>query len=400
MQGDTGGPLSGIRVIDLADVEGAYATRLLAGLGADVIKVEPPGGHRTRELPPFAGDTSLWFAYFGAGKRSVVTDLGQPTGREQLRQLIGTADIVVESWAPGELARRGIDHSHLRQRHPGLIWVALSPFGQTGPCRNWKSTDLLAWASSGVLRATGFPDQAPVNPGGPADIALHLASLQAVCAVLLALRARRTAGRGQFIDISLQDVALTMTELRAPLYLDGLVGGYFGLRRQGNRRGSPFGLYECKDGWACIVALHPHQLKVLGEWIAEVTGNDLLTDPAFADPRMGMEAVDVIDMLVEDFCHHFAKDELEAEGQRRGIPVTKVNTIADLVTDPHLTASGYWDEVDDPALGRLRVAGPPFTSTSFTFSARPAPGLGTATESVLGDLPPADAGTDPAGEHS
>jgi crotonobetainyl-CoA:carnitine CoA-transferase CaiB-like acyl-CoA transferase len=396
-------PLSGIRVVDLVDVEGAYATRLLAGLGAEVIKVEPPGGHRTRKLAPFAREVSLWFAYFGAGKRSVVIDLDTPAGREQLRQLVGTADVVIESWAPGKLAERDIDHHELRKQNPRLIWAALTPFGQTGPRRNWKSSDMLAWASSGVLLATGFPGQAPLNPGGPADIALHLASLQAACGVLLALRTRRATGGGQFIDISLQDVALTATELRSPLYLDGLVGGYFGLRRQGNRRGSPFGLYECKDGWVCIVALHARQLRILGEWMGEVTGNDLLADPAFADPRMALEAVDAIDTLVEEFCGHFTKGELQQEGQRRGIPVTQVNTIADLVTDPHLAASGYWDEVDDPLLGRLRVAGPPLQSSSSMFSARPAPELGTATEDVLGGLPPTGPGTHPAhpgGQHS
>ena len=380
------GPLAGRRVVDLAGPSGAYATKLLADLGAEVVMVEQPGGSFLRRLPPFEGETSLWFAYFGAGKRSVELDVNAPDDAARLRQLIATADVVVDTNAPGNLERFGISAEALLAGNPKLVWVSVTPFGRTGPHRDWVGSDLVAWAMSGCLHTTGFPESPPVIPGGPALLACHLASLNAAAGALLALRSRRRTGRGQLVEISIQEACLAVSpEVGAVVFLDDLRPR----RRDGNRRATirPWGLYPARDGWVGLVALQPAHWSALAKWIVEATGNEAAGDPAFDDVITRIGAAEAVDLWTEDLTRRFDKADLFVEGQRRGIPITPVNTAADLSTDPHLEAVGYWETVDDPALGKLRVAGAPYRFSRAGWSTGPAPALGADTEAVLSGLP-------------
>src|SRR5919199_3990924 len=195
----TVGPLADVRVLDLADEKGAYCTKLLADLGADVIKVEPPGGDPTRSFQPFFQDrpdpnSSLFFWYHNTNKRSVVLDLESAGDRAALLDLAAEADILVESFPVGYLAQRGLDYPTLRARNPHLIQTSITPFGQTGPHAGWVGNDLTAWAMSGIMANCGDAGRPPLRgPGGQSNI---LASGYATVATLAALRHQRRTGEG------------------------------------------------------------------------------------------------------------------------------------------------------------------------------------------------------------
>ena len=378
MSGTGGGPLAGIRVIDLAGLPAAYGTMLLAGLGADVVKVEPPEGDPLRHQAPFLEraeppENSLWFAYLGQGKRSVVVrDDGE------LERLLAGADAVVDSSPP-------VLHAELRARHPELVWVAITPYGLDGPYRDRPGTNLTGWASSGVLYVTGFPDRPPVVPGGPVQMAYQLTALHAAGALLLALRARRQdpAGRGQVVDISVQECCLAMApETGLPLFLDDRVHR----DRPGNRRSvtRPFGLYPCKDGHVSFLVLGPAHWHAMAGWIHEVTGNEGILEDIFVDIAMRAEATEFIDEATEELCSGFTKLELFTEAQQRGIPCTPVNTVADLRADPHLEAVAYFEPTEHPALGSYRRPGPPFRFDHDWWQLARAPLLGEHTAELLG----------------
>ncbi|MEA3216965.1 MAG: benzylsuccinate CoA-transferase BbsE subunit [Acidimicrobiia bacterium] len=376
------GPLQGTRVIDLAGLPAAYGTMLLAGLGADVVKVEPPAGDSLRRLPPFLDaveppENSLWFAYLGQGKRSVVIDYEQAEGRRRLEQLISTADVVVESSAPGTW-------DGVRQGNPQVVWASVTPFGQTGPRRSWQGSNLVAWASSGVLYVTGFPHSPPVTPAGPVQLACQLAALNTAASVMLALRARAAhpEGKGQLVDISMQECCLAISpETGAPLFLDDLVHR----NRLGNRRdvSSPFGLYPCKDGHVSFLVLQPAHWLAMATWIQDVTGNDIFLEETFYDIAMRAQTKDLVDEWTEAVTKEFTKLELFQEGQRRGIPVTPVNTVADLAVDPHLEAVSFFEPTDHPKLGPFLRPGAPFRDNHGWWSLSRAPLLGEHTAEVL-----------------
>lgn len=386
----TGGDLpslAGIRVVDIAGIEGAYGSKLLADLGADVILVEPPGGHAGRRMPPLApaGDESLWFAAFATSKRSVTLDLAGQSGRDVFRRMVATADVVYDTSRPGQLEALGVGWVDLSPDNPGLSWVSLTPYGRSGPRRSWRGSNLVGWASSGILITIGDPDRSPVVPGGPALLGYAIASLNAAAGALLAVRARALTGRGQMVDVSVQESLVAIApEVGVPVYLDDLLAR----TRPGNRRPlvRPWGLYPCEDGWISILVLQPHHWVNFARWAHEVTGNDVVTDPAFNDLFTRMEAIEVIDEWTEELTSRYTRREFFEEGQRRGVPVTPVMSAADLAADPHLEARGYWVTVDDVRGNPRRLAGPPYRLSRTPWTARRAPFLGEHNEEVLSAL--------------
>ncbi|MCS5674531.1 MAG: CoA transferase [Actinomycetota bacterium] len=372
------GPYNGVRVIDTTGLAGAYATRLFAGLGAEVIRLESPEGSPLRALAPFVEsieppENSLWWSYLGMGTRSVVVE---PGDKDSLAQILSGADVVFEDRLPE-------DSPITSDLVPdNAITTRIVPFGLTGPKRSWKSSNLVAWAASGVLYATGFRDRAPVAPAGHVQLALHASAASALVGTLLALRARRKSGKGQQVEISMQEAALTIApETGVPVFLDDRVHR----ERSGNRRdlGRPFGLYPCSDGFVSIIVLMPRHWTAMAEWVAETTGNETIAEEVFQDLTVRMETQELIDTWVEELTTGQTRLALFEEGQRRGIPITPVNTVNALVDDPHLKAANYWSTTQLADSSTVTVPGAPFRTDSDWWTMAPAPLLGQHTEFYL-----------------
>ena len=385
------GPWTGARVVDLTGLSAAYGTRVMAALGAEVIKVEPPAGDVVRRFAPHAPgvdgpESGLWWAYLAAGKKSVVIDPESSTGPGQLASLLATADVVFDDSPAGQQNRPGWGHGAIRAANPKTTWIAITPFGLTGPRRDWKSSDLVAWASCGLASTIGFPGKPPLAPAAPVQLALHYTALNAAIAAMVALRARRRIGKGQLVDLSIQEVMLSMApETGVPLFLDDQVPR----PRAGNRRPvtSPFGLFPCQDGFVVILALQPNHWQALAQWIFEVTGNEGVLDEIFNDIVVRREATEAVDLWTEELTSSGTKLELFIEGQRRGVPITPVNTVADLRGDPHLRAAGWWRDEQHPVLGPVQVPGAPFLVSHEWWAWSFAPTLGQHTDEVLSSLP-------------
>ena len=373
------GPYSGLRVIDTTGLAGAYATRLFAGLGAEVIRLEPPDGSPLRYLAPFAEsiappEDSLWWSYLAMGTRSVVIE---PDDKDSLARLLASADVIFEDRLPEDSL---IDPALVPDT---TVRTSIVPFGLTGPKRSWKSSNLVAWAASGVLYATGFRDRAPVAPAGHVQLALHASAASALVGTLLALRAKRTSGKGQQVEISIQEAALAIApETGVPVFLDDRVHR----ERSGTRRdlGRPFGLYPCSDGFVSIIVLLPRHWTAMAAWVAEATGNETITEEVFEDLGVRMETQELIDTWVEELTTGQTRQALFHEGQRRGIPITPVNTVSALLDDPHLKAAEFWSETQLPDGSSVSVPGAPFRTNSDWWTMSAAPLLGQHTEFYLG----------------
>jgi len=368
------GPYTGIKVIDTTGLTGAYATRLFAGLGAEVVRLEPPEGSPLRRLAPFVEtleppENSLWWNYLAMGTRSVVIDPGDSAS---LAQVVSQADVIFEDQLPENAMFPD------EAVNPATIRTRILPFGLTGPKRGWQSSNLIAWAASGILYTTGFTDRAPVAPAAPVQLICHAAGASALAGTLLALRSKRLTGNAQNIEVSMQEAALAIApETGVPMLLDDRVHR----QRTGNRRdlGRPFGLYPCKDGFVSLIVLMPRHWLAMAQWVAETTGNESITEAVFEDNAVRIEAKDLIDEWVEELTTQGTRLELFEEGQRRGIPITPVNTIDALVDDPHLKAAGYWSSTELQDGTEVTVPGAPFRTNAQWWSTSRAPLLGEHT---------------------
>jgi crotonobetainyl-CoA:carnitine CoA-transferase CaiB-like acyl-CoA transferase len=375
--------LAGRRVLELADESGAYCGKLLADMGADVVKIEPPGGEKSRWIPPFRGDdpsplNSLSFLYANTNKRSVTLDLTQHEGVERLRRLAATADVVLETFPPGTLEALGLGYEDLRRDNPGLVVTSITGFGQTGPQRNFKSCDLIANALGGSMYVTGFESEPPVTLAG--SQAYRMASTCAAASTLIALYWRDAGGHGQHVDISIQETMLAVTHIcGVGKWLDdGIIP-----RRGGTGlfASVPSGAYPCKDGLIYVMVNRPLHWQALAHWISEVTGNDAVLDPIFEGPSSSRFADrDLLDYYISDLTARFTVEEVYHEGQRRHLAVTPVNRIAAVVRDPQLAARNFFVHVDG-----LTYPGAPYrhSLTPWTLR-RPAPAVGEHNDEILG----------------
>lgn len=325
-----------VRVLDLADVSGVFCTRLLVGLGADVIRVEPPGGDPMRLCDP------LGFAHWNAGKRSVTLDLGKPDGTESFRRLAETADVVVETFPPGHLEVLGLGDDELRRVRPELIMVSISPFGRTGPRAGWRGTNLTASALGGMTSLCGESDGPPLTP--PREQAYHLAGVNAAIGALLALRARRRTGRGQHVDVSIQEAVAATLEYGAISYIHQ---GVVHRRRARWYPHVPHGLFRARDGFvAGGLGGSPRMWDGLLEWMGETGQDGDLPDPRWRDETHRLREREHVFRVVEAFTRTFPKADLYHEAQRRRLPWASVDRPEDVAVNPQLTARGFFVEID------------------------------------------------------
>ncbi len=375
------------RVLDLAGQAGVLCGKLLADHGADVVLVEPPAGHSGRTLAPFAADDvhhekSLYFLYYNTNKRSITLNLESEAGRSLFRRLAANADALVESFPVGYLGSLGLDYQALRESNPGLVMASITPFGQDGPWKGFKSSDLIAMASSGYMEITGDPDGPPIRQGNEQS---HFAGAQyAAVAMLAALFYRdMQSGSGQYIDVSQQEALITYFTDAHPALAWQFLNQNVTRVGTSSTLAVPLGAYPCKDGWVAAGVVTPREWDALAQWMHEVTGNDdILREEYRGGNQARAQYVEELTATFIDFTTRFNIDELFHEGQRRNLVFIPVNNVNDLISDPQLEASHFWFELDHPATGPLKYPLGIFDSEEVGPAAVAAPGLGQDNRSI------------------
>jgi crotonobetainyl-CoA:carnitine CoA-transferase CaiB-like acyl-CoA transferase len=317
------GPLAGLRLLELADEAGQFCGKLLGDLGADVVKIEPPGGEPNRHIGPFLDDIphperSLSFWYYNTSKRGITLNLETADGRRLFRRLAATSDVILETFRPGFLASLGLDYESLRKQNPGQIMCALTPFGQTGPWRDYASSDLLHMAAGGEMASCGYdeadvPNAPPIAPGG--GNAWHMGCHFAYMAIMAALVYRTVAGKGQYIDASIHEACALTTEAAIANYI------YRGevLRRQTGRHHAagptPRTQFRAKDGtYVCALVagrLNPKYVRELADLMDSYGMAGDLNDPKYLDPAViAANTSHIIDDLVANFIASLPAEEV------------------------------------------------------------------------------------------
>ncbi len=389
------GLLEGVRALDLTHYfAGPYSTRLLAGLGADVVKVErPPAGDPVRRYGPFASRPELpvshgsnlpvedgaWHLYLNAGKRSVSLDLKSEQGRDTLLQLASKADLLVENFAPGTLVRLGLGYDELRRANPALVATSISNFGQTGPYRDWRAAEVNLYAMGGLMNITGEPDQEPLKEGVP--LAQLGAGQNAFVATMAALMYAEETGDGQHIDISIAEYATNILENALMQYsFSGQEYTRVGNRGYGR---AAWGIYPCSDGFVGIIAGPDHR------WleVARIMEREELADPRFASRRGRQDNADEVDALMLPWLIDNDKVDIFKAGQDSGLGFSFVATMQDILEMEQLIARSYFVELDHPKAGTLRYPGAPIAcepeANAWGFTQAPA--FGEHTTAVLSD---------------
>jgi benzylsuccinate CoA-transferase BbsE subunit len=388
--------LSPYRVLDLTGEIGALCPRLLAGFGADVIRIEPPGGHALRLRPPFLDgrpgrDRSLYWLQMNAGKRGVTLALDTADGRALFRELAQRADIVVESQPVGRLDELGLGWRTLRQLNPALIVVAISPFGQEGPRAHEPATDLIGMAAGGLLYLCGDTDRAPVRVS--VEQAYAQAGLQALAGALVALQARACDGRGDYVDVSMQEAVVnTLGNARLYYAMDGMISRRAGGGRSFGASGTRL-VYPCGDGYIAFYR-RPEGYPALARWLAdedEPTEIDLASWATRNVVGAGAATADetrALDLLLERFFCRHPRRYLFEEGQRRGLLICEVATPLDLLASPQLAARAALDQVALPGRDApVMLPGAPAKMTASGWrAATRAPSVGEHNRAVYGGL--------------
>ncbi|MGH2379499.1 MAG: CaiB/BaiF CoA transferase family protein [Candidatus Limnocylindria bacterium] len=359
-------PLTGMRVVELADDWGAQCGRILADLGADVIKVEPPDGDGARRRPPFVGDHAgadrgLWWIALNLNKRGVTLDLAQPGGIDVLRRLVAGGDVFVEALGPRELARLGIGAGDLSSWNERLIHTTVTPYGSEGPLASAPASDLEVTAASGALWLAGEPGRPPVRTTLPQSP--FWAGMYAAMGTLFAYLARGTTGRGQRVDTSAQASMVTVHP-PAPVFWSVL--------GEEHRRLGPFllgrsivgarfrNIWRCKDGYVAFAiqggAIGRHTGKMLVEWMAsrgEVPEALRAIDwERFDNTTLRQEDVERLEVAIAPFFEGVTKREFFEGVVARNMLGYPVSTVAEVYDDPQLRARGFWQELEVPEAGR------------------------------------------------
>jgi crotonobetainyl-CoA:carnitine CoA-transferase CaiB-like acyl-CoA transferase len=373
-------PLTGLRVLDFADEKGELCGRVLADFGADVIRVEPPGGARSRRLPPFHAGESLYFAYRNAGKRGIVLDLATREGLAKLYEHLRYADVWIEAFGPGHLEALGVDFADLIERSPKLVIVRISDFGQTGPYRDWVATDAVLEAVGGMVWKAGIPAKPPLIP--PAPLAYDVAGIMASFATLAALRERQRSGYGQILDLSVLEAVAQTTDWSMS---SASISVGQGIRPREVRMGSGplYTIYACKGGYVRLVVLSPRQWRAMWEWLGK--------PEAFADPHFEtfVARLQNADVLIPLYTEHFSSmtmEEVSAEAQRRGIVCTPVLRPEEVLANEHLVSRRtFLDAEVAPGVRGPMASGFFEIDGARQGPKRRAPRLGEHTDSALRD---------------
>ena len=359
------GPLAGLRVLELADEKGQFCGKLMADLGADVIKIEPPGGQHTRAVGPFLDDIphrerSLSFWHYNTSKRGITLNLETSEGKDLFRRLVPSADILLETEAPGHLPRLGLGYEALVRLNHRLIMCSLTPFGQTGPWCDYQTSDLLQLAAGGQMGCCGYdpedvPDAPPIAPGG--GNAWHIGSHFAYIAIMAAVCYRDVTGEGQYIDASVHEACALTTEAAIPTYIyTGKVVQRHTGRAAAVEKSEPT-QYITRDGaWLNTTRsgfnLTPARLRHLAEWMDKYGLAQDLLDEKYHSVATIQANVSHIAAALETFFANIPLEEAWHGGQELGLPWGAIRSMDEIMADQHLQDREFFTEVFHPELGR------------------------------------------------
>jgi crotonobetainyl-CoA:carnitine CoA-transferase CaiB-like acyl-CoA transferase len=373
--------LSGIRVLDVTQVmAGPFCAMLLADLGADVVKIEPPAGDSTRQMPGGVDGDTPSFNAVNRGKRSVRLNLKAPEGRALFERLARSTDILIENYRPGVMEGLGLGYARLSAANPRVIYASISGYGQTGPDRHKGGFDLIAQGVSGIMSITGEPGQAPMKAGVPlTDLG---AGLFALVGILAALESRHRTGAGQHVETSLVDAGVALSIWEATEYFSGR--GVPQPMGSAHRMNAPYQAIRCADGYITMGAASD---RLFGR-LCDVLGHpEWLEQAEFADNASRVRHHDALAMLIEAITARQPRGHWLALLEKNEIPCGPINDYAQVFADPQVVARGMVVDVDHPTLGRIRTLGSPIK-----MSATPprdggrAPLLGEHTRAVLAEL--------------
>ena len=367
-------PLAGLKVVELAeDPGGEFAGRLLAEMGAQVVKLEPPEGSPTRHVGPFAKgqagpDASLNFWFYNSNKQSVTADLATPAGKAVLGRLLADADVLVSTLQPKALRAIGLELADLTLAHPRLIVLSVTPFGLTGPWADYKSSDLVALAAGGPLNSCGYDDHSipPIRPGG--NQGYHSAASFAQIAVMLALLERQKTGLGQLLDVSMHESCAVNVELANPYWFYPRVHVHRQTCRHAQPSPTQSALFRCADDrfvYFTLIVAEPKAWEALVAWMDTKGMAAQLTEPAFSDVSYRQENFFQIQSIVECFFLVQSSDEAYKDGQAAGLPIGVLNAPEDLFHDEHLQARGFFVDVEHEGLGAFAYPGSIYRFSSF-----------------------------------
>ncbi|MBW2091703.1 MAG: CoA transferase [Deltaproteobacteria bacterium] len=382
--------LEGYKVLDLSwHISGPYCTKVLAELGAEVIKVEKAdGGDPARMMPPFFEDDahpekSLLFLYLNTGKKSITMNLKTDQGKELLKKLVQDSDVLVENFSPRVMPGLGLDYETLVKTNPEFIMTSISNFGQNGPYRNYKASDITAMAMGGLMHMTGDPEREPLTYGGWQ--AQYQGGISAFAATMCALFYRdmgqgKEKGQGQHIDISIMESIAQILELFDLSYqVTGELYSRSGMR-WANR--PAWGIYPCADGYIGLVS------GPVRRWlqISKLMDERLLADPKYIARRR--ELADEIDALMLGWLLEHTKEEIyhAAQSQDPKVPASPVRTPEDLINSPQFEARGFFTEVKHPVAGKGVYPGPAAKLSETPMQVTRSPLLGEHNEEVYGRM--------------
>ncbi|HZR97196.1 MAG TPA: CoA transferase [Chloroflexota bacterium] len=375
------GALQGYRILEVCAPWGQYCGKLLADLGADVIKVEPPGGDPARALGPFKDDRpdpegSLFFAYYNTNKRSLVLNLTRPDDRATFHRLAASADAVLATAAPAEAAALGLDYPTLHALNPRLVVTSLSGFGHDGPYARSRASSLVVFAMGGLMKAIGEPEGPPV--AAPGQVAFDLAAVDAAAGTLCALLARRRTGRGQHVDVAALEVLAAQLTPALPGQADH---GRFG---QHNPRTPPSGKYACRDGQVELCIIMPAQWEGLKQLLGQPPE---LERPEWRTREGRAAAHAELTAAIARALRDRSVAEVVAEGQRLRVPALPVSAVPDFVAAPQVAARGFFVPATSASLGPHLMPGAPYRFSEGGWALRrPAPRLGEHTAAILQEL--------------
>jgi crotonobetainyl-CoA:carnitine CoA-transferase CaiB-like acyl-CoA transferase len=376
--------LSHVRVVDLThSTAGPYCTKLMAGFGAEVIKIERPGtGDKMRSVWPFFQDEpglerSIPFLWLNTGKKSITLNLKTATGCDIFKKLVGTADVVMENFSPRVMPSLGLSWATLQQLNPRLVMTSISNFGQSGPYKDYQAEEIVEYALSGLMYLTGDPEKPPLCTG-PA-VTQYTAGMQAYLATLMALYQRGADGEGQYVEVSIQECALDNIEVSLAQHLHlGTVP-----KRTGDQHlFVPWQLYPCQDGYVAVIG------GPVRHW---VRGAELFEEPALLDKKYQHMAGRIehrreVEALIQPWLSRHGKKDIYHRGQSRRFAFGYLADLAEVFDSPQHKAREYFVDIDHPVVGTHKHCGAPFRPSETPWQAVRAPRLGEHNAEVYGDV--------------